>query len=43
VVYLTEDEEDGCFYRFTPSTWGDLCKSLRLSSAGHHPAGEAGR
>lgn len=24
VVYLTEDEEDGCFYRFTPSTWGDL-------------------
>jgi len=24
VVYLTEDEEDGCFYRFVPSTWGDL-------------------
>ncbi|WP_419994351.1 alkaline phosphatase PhoX [Streptomyces boninensis] len=23
-VYLTEDEEDGCFYRFTPTTWGDL-------------------
>ncbi|MGA5764205.1 alkaline phosphatase PhoX [Nonomuraea bangladeshensis] len=24
VVYLTEDESDGCFYRFTPTTWGDL-------------------
>lgn len=24
VVYLTEDEQDGCFYRFTPTTWGDL-------------------
>lgn len=24
VVYLTEDEEDGCFYRFIPDTWGDL-------------------
>ncbi|MER6510983.1 alkaline phosphatase PhoX [Nonomuraea sp. NPDC001636] len=24
VVYLTEDEGDGCFYRFTPTTWGDL-------------------
>lgn len=24
VVYLTEDEPDGCFYRFTPDTWGDL-------------------
>ncbi|MEE1928714.1 alkaline phosphatase PhoX [Streptomyces sp. TRM 70351] len=23
-VYLTEDESDGCFYRFTPDTWGDL-------------------
>lgn len=23
-VYLTEDEKDGCFYRFTPVTWGDL-------------------
>ncbi|MCF6521900.1 alkaline phosphatase PhoX [Streptomyces sp. JJ36] len=26
VVYLTEDEEDGCFYRFTPDTWGDLSR-----------------
>jgi secreted PhoX family phosphatase len=24
VVYLTEDEPDGCFYRFTPTVWGDL-------------------
>lgn len=24
VVYLTEDEQDGCFYRFRPTTWGEL-------------------
>ncbi|MGW5684716.1 alkaline phosphatase PhoX [Nonomuraea sp. NPDC003754] len=24
VVYLTEDEPDGCFYRFRPRDWGDL-------------------
>ncbi|MGI5169227.1 alkaline phosphatase PhoX [Spirillospora sp. CA-253888] len=24
VVYLTEDQGDGCFYRFRPRTWGDL-------------------
>ncbi|MBB5867944.1 hypothetical protein F4553_001323 [Allocatelliglobosispora scoriae] len=24
VVYLTEDETDGCFYRFVPDVWGDL-------------------
>ncbi|MFO7251110.1 MAG: DUF839 domain-containing protein [Actinomycetes bacterium] len=24
VVYLTEDEPDGCFYRFVPDQWGDL-------------------
>jgi secreted PhoX family phosphatase len=24
VIYLTEDEPDGCFYRFRPTTWGDL-------------------
>ncbi|MFI6497321.1 alkaline phosphatase PhoX [Nonomuraea typhae] len=23
-VYLTEDEPDGCFYRFRPRDWGDL-------------------
>ncbi|KWX02941.1 Uncharacterized protein LI90_3990 [Carbonactinospora thermoautotrophica] len=21
---MTEDEPDGCFYRFVPTTWGDL-------------------
>ncbi|MEV8631788.1 alkaline phosphatase PhoX [Streptosporangium sp. NPDC051023] len=24
VVYMTEDERDGCFYRFVPAHWGDL-------------------
>ncbi|MCG5212306.1 PhoX family protein [Streptosporangium sp. KLBMP 9127] len=24
VVYLTEDEQDGCVYRFRPTEWGDL-------------------
>jgi secreted PhoX family phosphatase len=24
VIYLTEDEGDGCFYRFRPHAWGDL-------------------
>ncbi|UQA90848.1 alkaline phosphatase PhoX [Streptomyces halobius] len=24
VIYLTEDASDGCFYRFVPTTWGDL-------------------
>ncbi|MEU1876986.1 alkaline phosphatase PhoX [Streptosporangium sp. NPDC020072] len=24
VVYLTEDEPDGCLYRFVPACWGDL-------------------
>lgn len=24
VIYLTEDVTDGCFYRFLPTTWGDL-------------------
>ncbi|HET6860645.1 MAG TPA: alkaline phosphatase PhoX [Streptomyces sp.] len=23
-IYLTEDTTDGCFYRFTPTAWGDL-------------------
>ena len=26
VVYLTEDRPDGCLYRFTPDTWGDLSR-----------------
>ncbi|GAA5074482.1 hypothetical protein HNP84_009519 [Thermocatellispora tengchongensis] len=24
VIYMTEDEPDGCFYRFVPIVWGDL-------------------
>lgn len=24
MVYLTEDENDGCLYRFVPAVWGDL-------------------
>lgn len=38
VVYLTEDEPDGCFYRFRPTHWGDLTAGrldvLCASSAG---------
>ncbi|WP_165986342.1 alkaline phosphatase PhoX [Streptomyces sp. YIM 98790] len=26
VVYMTEDEDDGCFYRYTPESWGDLAR-----------------
>ncbi|MEU0695501.1 alkaline phosphatase PhoX [Streptomyces niveus] len=37
VIYLTEDETNGCFYRFTPTTWGDLSSGtlqvLRASTA----------
>ncbi|MFE3253527.1 alkaline phosphatase PhoX [Streptomyces sp. NPDC059209] len=28
VIYLTEDETNGCFYRFTPTTWGDLSSGI---------------
>lgn len=28
VVYLTEDEPDGCFYRFRPKVWGDLSSGV---------------
>jgi uncharacterized protein len=27
-IYLTEDLKDGCLYRFTPRTWGDLRDGL---------------
>ena len=27
-IYQTEDRSDGCFYRFTPTTWGDLSSGL---------------
>lgn len=35
VVYLTEDVTDGCFYRFRPTTWGDLSSgTLEVMVAG---------
>jgi len=35
VVYLTEDETDGKFYRFIPTTWGDLSAgTLQVFRAG---------
>jgi secreted PhoX family phosphatase len=30
VIYLTEDESDGCFYRFRPAVWGNLGAGGRL-------------
>ncbi|MER5969413.1 alkaline phosphatase PhoX [Streptomyces sp. NPDC002055] len=39
-VYLTEDETDGCFYRFTPDTWGDLSSgTLQVLKAGSGTSG----
>ncbi|WP_267245030.1 alkaline phosphatase PhoX [Streptomyces sp. PR69] len=41
VIYLTEDVGDGCFYRFTPDTWGDLSsgtlEALRMGSGTSGP------
>ncbi|WP_144118952.1 alkaline phosphatase PhoX [Catellatospora sichuanensis] len=28
VIYLTEDESNGCFYRFIPNTWGNLASGV---------------
>ncbi|MFF7368443.1 alkaline phosphatase PhoX [Streptomyces tricolor] len=40
VIYLTEDEPDGCFYRFVPATWGDLSSgTLQVLVAGTAAAG----
>ncbi|GGY31710.1 alkaline phosphatase PhoX [Streptomyces omiyaensis] len=40
VVYLTEDETDGCFYRFVPSTWGNLSSgTLQVLKAGTATSG----
>lgn len=40
VVYLTEDETNGCFYRFTPTTWGDLSSgTLQVLRAGTATSG----
>lgn len=40
VIYLTEDESDGCFYRFVPATWGDLSSgTLQVLVAGTGTSG----
>ncbi|WP_030684723.1 PhoX family phosphatase [Streptomyces globisporus] len=40
VIYLTEDETDGCFYRFVPTTWGDLSSgTLQVLTAGTAASG----
>ncbi|GAA2107708.1 alkaline phosphatase PhoX [Actinomadura alba] len=40
VFYLTEDKSDGCFYRFVPSTWGDLSSgTLQVLRAGTATSG----
>ncbi|MFE6589958.1 alkaline phosphatase PhoX [Streptomyces sp. NPDC057781] len=40
VVYLTEDVSDGCFYRFRPTTWGDLSSgTLEVLVAGSSTSG----
>ncbi|MFG2191542.1 alkaline phosphatase PhoX [Streptomyces sp. NPDC048639] len=39
-VYLTEDESDGCFYRFLPGAWGDLSSgTLQVLLAGSGTSG----
>ncbi|MFJ9645696.1 alkaline phosphatase PhoX [Streptomyces sp. NPDC004244] len=39
-VYLTEDETDGCFYRFLPAAWGDLnAGTLQVLVAGSATSG----
>lgn len=40
VIYLTEDETNGCFYRFVPTTWGDLSAgTLQVLRAGTATSG----
>ncbi|MFF8671604.1 alkaline phosphatase PhoX [Streptomyces sp. NPDC015242] len=40
VVYMTEDVTDGCFYRFRPTTWGDLSSgTLEVLLAGSGTSG----
>ncbi|MCW3838609.1 PhoX family protein [Micromonospora yasonensis] len=40
VIYLTEDETDGCFYRFRPTVWGDLSSgTLEVLVAGTATSG----
>ncbi|MFI1016154.1 alkaline phosphatase PhoX [Streptomyces sp. NPDC020965] len=43
VVYLTEDESNGCLYRFAPTTWGDLSSGrLQVLTAGTATSGSFG-
>jgi secreted PhoX family phosphatase len=40
VIYLTEDQKDGRFYRFVPGVWGDLSTgTLQVMRAGHGSSG----
>ncbi|MER6958652.1 MULTISPECIES: alkaline phosphatase PhoX [unclassified Streptomyces] len=40
VIYLTEDETNGCFYRFRPTTWGNLAAgTLEVMVAGTATSG----
>lgn len=40
VIYLTEDKTDGCFYRFIPTTWGNLSAgTLQALKAGTATSG----
>ncbi|MET7717755.1 alkaline phosphatase PhoX [Streptomyces sp. NPDC005407] len=40
VIYLTEDESNGCFYRFIPTTWGNLSSgTLQVLVAGSGTSG----
>ncbi|MEV8534349.1 alkaline phosphatase PhoX [Streptomyces sp. NPDC051211] len=40
VIYLTEDESTGCFYRFIPNTWGNLSSgTLQVLKAGTGTSG----
>ncbi|MEU6947202.1 alkaline phosphatase PhoX [Streptomyces sp. NPDC046316] len=40
VIYLTEDESSGCFYRFIPTTWGNLSSgTLQVLVAGTATSG----
>ncbi|MCP9211781.1 PhoX family protein [Streptomyces sp. NEAU-Y11] len=39
-IYLTEDETDGCFYRFVPTNWGTLSTgTLQVLQAGTATSG----
>ncbi|GAA2226984.1 DUF839 domain-containing protein [Streptomyces amakusaensis] len=39
-VYLTEDERDGCLYRFVPAEWGSLASgTLQVLTAGEADSG----